>query len=505
MKNQKKIFVFLIIGILIGMSSIQNIKGEAEKNYNILNANYDAVLPIWDVGDSWTYKIDFEGTYGSSILFNFQINELIFEVTKNQNDHYILSITIPEDEITGSIFIDLDLLTLQGNLIDSEITGSMKVNKDNLGICHIIFDFDGYIDKAIDIPLNGHVYSVFKDEDWIDYNFSSLKFPLNVGDTWQNPQLHYGFLLTEFNLLPENYSTAFNLKSPTFKCTDWVTFKVNNIERDMLEIVRNSDSLKKLWYCPAVGNIIKLDYNMLDLDYGFSLDELKMELISTTYNPSSDPPVQPSAPAGPTTFIAGESGSYECFTTDPDDDIVKYIFNWGDGTTSSSDFIPSGEIVSITKQWTDKGTFDVKVKARDSYGKESEWSDSIEVTVKNIAPEKPSIPEGPTEGRAEQSYTYTTSSFDYDNHKIKYGWDWDGDKYVDDWTSYYSSGEQVSASNVWYTQAVYEIRVKAKDEFGEESEWSDPLTVTMPKERYHFIDLFNRILQRVQVLRLLLE
>jgi len=43
----------------------------------------------------------------------------------------------------------------------------------------------------------------------------------------------------------------------------------------------------------------------------------------------------------------------------------------------------------------------------------------------------------------------------------------------------YASGESVTASHTWTAAGRYDIRVKARDSFGAESDWSEPLTVKM--------------------------
>ena len=40
-----------------------------------------------------------------------------------------------------------------------------------------------------------------------------------------------------------------------------------------------------------------------------------------------------------------------------------------------------------------------------------------------------------------------------------------------------------SAYHFWKKQGNYDVRVKAKDIYGKESEWSDPLSISMPKSR----------------------
>ena len=73
--------------------------------------------------------------------------------------------------------------------------------------------------------------------------------------------------------------------------------------------------------------------------------------------------------------------------------------------------------------------------------------------------------------------------------------DWDDKKTT--WTEfYYNSGETVEASHTWNKWGTYEIRVKAKDPYGYESEWSDPLEVTMPRSKeannYPFLNILER-------------
>lgn len=44
---------------------------------------------------------------------------------------------------------------------------------------------------------------------------------------------------------------------------------------------------------------------------------------------------------------------------------------------------------------------------------------------------------------------------------------------VDDWTDYYLSGETVEVVHAWDEQGDYEVKVKAKDVYGNVSDWSD--------------------------------
>ena len=62
-------------------------------------------------------------------------------------------------------------------------------------------------------------------------------------------------------------------------------------------------------------------------------------------------------------------------------DLVKYIFDWGDGTVSETEFVDPGTVVTLSHIWDSPGIYSVRVRAEDVYGASSEWSESIEVTI----------------------------------------------------------------------------------------------------------------------------
>ena len=94
------------------------------------------------------------------------------------------------------------------------------------------------------------------------------------------------------------------------------------------------------------------------------------------------PPDKPAKPDGPGSGKKNNAYSYDSGTTDPDNDQVSYTFDWGDGTTSGLlGPYPSGSTVTATHTWTSQGTFDIRVKAVDTHGAESNWSDSLSVSM----------------------------------------------------------------------------------------------------------------------------
>jgi hypothetical protein len=198
-------------------------------------------------------------------------------------------------------------------------------------------------------------------------------------------------------------------------------------------------------------------------------------------------PNTPNTPSGPSSGSVGTSYSYSTSTTDPDGDQIKYGFDWdGNGVVDDwSSLLDSGDPCSMSYSWSSTGTYQVKVKAQDVYGAESEWSSVLTVTISagNNAPDKPDTPSGQTNGKAGISYTYSTSTDDPDGGQVWYKWDW-GDE-VSNWDGPYNSGDPVTTSHKWSNQGTYAVKVKAKDTSDVESVWSDPLSVSMPKNKQY--------------------
>lgn len=94
------------------------------------------------------------------------------------------------------------------------------------------------------------------------------------------------------------------------------------------------------------------------------------------------PPLTPSRPNGPSTGKTNREYTYSTSTTDPDDDKIMYMFDWGDGTESRwLGPVDSGEIIQADHEWDTKGIYEIKVKARDINGELSEWSETFSVSM----------------------------------------------------------------------------------------------------------------------------
>ena len=113
-----------------------------------------------------------------------------------------------------------------------------------------------------------------------------------------------------------------------------------------------------------------------------------------------------------------------------------------------------------------------------SYGAGNYDAWVIKVAPANRPPSTPNTPQGETNVTPLKKYTYTTVSADPDGDEIYYMFDW-GDGTTSGWLGPYKSGETVKVSHIWTKSGVYEIKVKAKDSKDAESEWSEPLQITV--------------------------
>ena len=97
------------------------------------------------------------------------------------------------------------------------------------------------------------------------------------------------------------------------------------------------------------------------------------------------PPHTPSAPTGPDSGNPGTSYSFTATTTDPNEDQISFQFDWGDGIHSNwSTFVDSGSSVTMSHSWSDKGSYYVRVRAKNSYSDTSDWSSGHSIVITTV-------------------------------------------------------------------------------------------------------------------------
>jgi len=204
------------------------------------------------------------------------------------------------------------------------------------------------------------------------------------------------------------------------------------------------------------------------------------EIINGTLTLVNLPPSIPAQPSGPSTGTLGYEYTFSTNTTDPEEQQIKYGWDWNGSLTVDewTAFYNSSETIYTNHSWTDEGTYETRVKAQDTSGNKSNWSSPLIINIINEQPETPVLPEGPITLKIGQSGLYSTSTQDPDGHMVQYHFDW-GDETYSDWTDLVDSGQIVSGEHSWISPDVYIVKVQARDEFNKTSAWSNGLSVTV--------------------------
>ena len=97
---------------------------------------------------------------------------------------------------------------------------------------------------------------------------------------------------------------------------------------------------------------------------------------------AENPPDAPLKPSGRAKGIRGTIYTYSTLAIDPNGDNVSYLWDWGDGNMSGwMGSYPSDTEVFASHIWPERGSYAVKVKAKDIHDTESSWSVPLIVSV----------------------------------------------------------------------------------------------------------------------------
>jgi len=95
-------------------------------------------------------------------------------------------------------------------------------------------------------------------------------------------------------------------------------------------------------------------------------------------------PIAPEKPTltGPASGKFGDEYSYSATSTDDNGDQIYYLFDWGDGTNSGwVGPYTSGLTIDWSHTWEVRGDYEIKVRAKDTTGLLSDWSDTLPISM----------------------------------------------------------------------------------------------------------------------------
>ena len=99
-------------------------------------------------------------------------------------------------------------------------------------------------------------------------------------------------------------------------------------------------------------------------------------------------------------------------------------------------------------------------------------------TSGNLPPNMPSAPDGPSAAGPNVDISFSTVAVDLEGDSLYYLWDW-GDGNFSEWIGPFNSSEPMATNYSWNETGIYDIRVKVKDIYELESEWSEPHNISI--------------------------
>ena len=131
-------------------------------------------------------------------------------------------------------------------------------------------------------------------------------------------------------------------------------------------------------------------WHSLEKPYGFP----NKDFCFKTYGLPNQAPNKPILPHGETKGHYGAAYNYTTTSLDGDGNMLYYLWDWGDGTTSGwLGPFNSGVTIKTSHTWMIKGSYLIKVKAKDIWNFESAWSDPLTVRMnKNKGSPSPCVP-----------------------------------------------------------------------------------------------------------------
>ncbi|UCH71762.1 MAG: PKD domain-containing protein [Thermoplasmatales archaeon] len=98
-------------------------------------------------------------------------------------------------------------------------------------------------------------------------------------------------------------------------------------------------------------------------------DIIETNTTTTVITITELPNIPPTIPivTGPKTGTKNTEYSYTAVSTDDDNHTIQYTFDWGDGETTTTEFLPNGTVTPPQNHtWTSAGKYTIDVKADDN-------------------------------------------------------------------------------------------------------------------------------------------
>jgi agmatine/peptidylarginine deiminase len=174
-------------------------------------------------------------------------------------------------------------------------------------------------------------------------------------------------------------------------------------------------------------------------------------------------PSNPTKPSGPKNGLLDIKYDFSTISHDPNNDTIQYGWDW-DGNSivdDWTDFYESGIEINIFHSWHEVGTYNIKVKARNSNGSNSSFSDELTISIYENSPPYPPSNPYPENGSTDVSIITNISwigedpnSNDILTYDIYLGTDYPPDILIHNHSSNIYYPEQLSYNTKYYWRIV---------------------------------------------------
>ncbi len=364
------------------------------------------------------------------------------------------------------------------------ISDNLIINSTEIGIL-LSSSYNNAVNNNVSSNLVGVKTSSFNNTISENKIFNNS---IGIKQSWGKDNLFIGNNIS-YNDEGVNITSTYPSNNNTFYYNNFINNSINAY--DECNNYWDNGSVGNYWNDfdePSEGAYDNDSDGIVDSPYnipgGNNQDRYPLINVSTV---SDIKPNKPEKPDGTTVGHIYMKYRYNTSTTDPDDNQIYYLWNWYDETKDVW-IGPNATGDAYTfHHWNERGTFYVRVKAKDTFGLESDWSDPLVVEIENRPPNKTKKPIlvglFPQVGEPFSIMVHNTT--DPDGDEIYYRFDW-GDGTWSGWIQQAAPiGGYTWFEHVWNKKGKYEIRVKAKDDpngdgdlsDGMESPWSDPKTI----------------------------
>jgi len=245
----------------------------------------DADVPVWEIGDSWTYASEYyESDANQTLIFTLS-GSIVFEVTDDSGDYYILEGGgRPLGIITyGNIGLRTSLL--------AKTSFELKMRKSDLGIEYANYYLKGLCwltlgGIPLPIPIQIHAY---KNTEF-NPTTSIIPFPLSDGATGTIPSIEFT-IDTKSTLFWGLIELSGGIH--TWGCgnldytvtEEQITVPAGNYDVYTIEAENTHEDHYNSYYCEEIGNVAKESILIHNGQTGNVYLSMELELEETTYTP----------------------------------------------------------------------------------------------------------------------------------------------------------------------------------------------------------------------------